>query len=157
MEEKKWLALRAKAVEEASKLVATIPFVAEMVCKQLLRCEPENPDGLELLGLAKHRLGKHVEAIEVIQTAIEVNPDSAENHNNIALAYACIDEFDRAITHLEKALELSPDNYLFMNNLAFGRGAFGRGVLPTIWCERKSRTKVCQPCPRQCRVSWLSL
>ena len=106
------------AVQKASELILLNPFMAEIVCKQLLRCNPEHPDGLHLLGLAKHRLGKHVEAIEVIQTAIELHPDNVDNYNNIALAYACINEFDRAIVNLKKAIELKPGNPLYLNNLA---------------------------------------
>ena len=106
------------AVQKISELIPTNPMMAEIVCKQLLRCNPEHPDGLHLLGLSKHRLGKHVEAIEIIQTAIELYPENVDNYNNIALAYACIDEFDRAVASLKKALELKPGNPLYLNNLA---------------------------------------
>lgn len=110
--------IMGRAVAQASDLVQTNPFLAEMVLKQLLRCDPEHPDGLHLLGLAKHRMGKHVEGIEIIQAAIDVNPSNPDNHNNIALCYACVENFDRAIFHLNKAIEMKPDNYLYYNNLA---------------------------------------
>jgi tetratricopeptide (TPR) repeat protein len=110
--------IMGEAIEKASDLIAEAPQVAEMILKQVLRVDPEDKDGLHLLGLCKHRLGKHVEAIEVIQVAMEVDPGNSDNHNNIALAYGCTDNYERSIHHLKIAIEMKPDHFIYKNNLA---------------------------------------
>lgn len=107
-----------EAIEKSTQLIQTNPFVAQMILKQLLRAIPNYPKALELLGLCAHKMGSHVEAIEIIKTAIELNPENADNYNNIALALACAGNPEKAIEYLEKAIELRPENFLFMNNLA---------------------------------------
>lgn len=135
------------ALDKAQELMHEKPIFAEVILKQLLRCQPEHPLGLQLLGLVEHHLEKNAEAIEIIQLAIEVDPECAENHNNIALAYACLDQHHKAIEHLEKAVEMKPEQYLFRNNLALQYrqvGEYDRSIemfrsalaiqnLPQIW------------------------
>lgn len=107
-----------EAIEKAGELLMTKPRVAEIILKQLLKCDPENLEGLQLLGLCKHRMGDNAEAIEIIQTALDLDPNSADNYNNIGLAYAGVQQPDRAIKAILKAVELKPDQFLFKNNLA---------------------------------------
>jgi len=106
------------AVEVAGQLLCDKPQIAEVVLKQLLKCDPEHLTGLQLLGLCKHRMGQNAEAIEIIQTALELDPTCADNWNNIGLAYGALDDHARAIECIEKAAELKPSQYLFYNNLA---------------------------------------
>lgn len=107
-----------EAIKIAGELLHEKPLVAQIVLKQLLKCDPEHLEGLQLLGLCKHRLGENAEAVEVIQTALELNPESADNWNNLGLAYAGLGEHKRAIDSIVKAIELNPEQYLFKNNLA---------------------------------------
>ena len=115
-----------EAIVKGREMIAANPPFAEIILRQVLRCVPDHPDGLLLYGLVKHRMGKHVEAIEVIQTAIELSPNNSDNYNNIALAYACLGQFDKAIQNLEKAVSLKPDHHLYMNNLALQYRQVGR-------------------------------
>lgn len=107
-----------EALEKAKELMQNQPLSAEIILKQLLKCRPNHPIGLQILGLVEHNLGKQVEAIEIIQVAIEVDPECAENHNNIGLAYASLSQHQKALEHLEQAVKMRPDQYLFYNNLA---------------------------------------
>jgi len=107
-----------KAIETAGELLGEKPDVAEIVLKQLLKCDPEHLAGLQLLGLCKHRMGQNAEAVEIFQTVIELDPTSADNHNNIGLAYAGLDNQDRAIENMNKAIELNSEQFLFLNNIA---------------------------------------
>lgn len=107
-----------EAIEEAGKFLEKSPAITELICKQLIKCDPEHLGGLQLLGLAKHRLGQNAEAIEIIQTALEIDPTCADNHNNLGLAYAGLENHERAIEYIEKAIDLNPNQYLFYNNLA---------------------------------------
>jgi lipoprotein NlpI len=114
-----------EAIEKAGELICTKPQIAEIILKQLLKCDPEHLAGLQLLGLCKHRMGENAEAVEIIQTALELDPDNADNWNNLGLAYAGLNQHERAIESIEKALEINPKQFLFKNNVALQYRAVG--------------------------------
>ena len=107
-----------EATTKAAELLSTKPKIAEIILKQLLKVDPEHYNGLSLLGLTKHRLGKNAEAVEIIQTTIELDPQDADNYNTLGLAYAGLGKHERAIESIKKAIELNPSQHLFLNNLA---------------------------------------
>ena len=90
-----------EAVEKAGELLCEKPRVAELILRQLLRCDPEHLAGLQLMGLCKHRLGENAEAVEIISTAIELDPSG----RRVTLAGQEIDltqrEFDLAVVFLQ--------------------------------------------------------
>ena len=106
------------AVELSSQLLMEKPHMAEIVLRQLLRCDPEHLAALQVLGLCKHRMGQSSEAIEIFQTALELDPTNADNWNGMGLAYGSLENPERAIECIKKAIEFNPDQYLFLNNLA---------------------------------------
>lgn len=114
-----------EAVDKAGELLCTKPQVAEVILKQLLKCDPEHLAGLQLLGLCKHRMGDNAEAVEIIQTALDLDPDNADNYNNLGLAYAGLNQHGRAAEAIEKAIALKPQQFLFKNNLALQYRALG--------------------------------
>jgi tetratricopeptide (TPR) repeat protein len=107
-----------EAIDRSAELLESKPAVAELILKQVLRIDPEHPAGLQLLGLAKHRMGQNTEAIEIFQTALELDPYNADNYNDLGLAYAGVNNNERAIECIKRAIELEPAQYLFLNNLA---------------------------------------
>jgi tetratricopeptide (TPR) repeat protein len=107
-----------EATDRAAELLDTKPAMAEIILKQLMRIDPEHSTGLQLLGLAKHRLGKNAEAIEIFQTALELYPDNADNYSNIGIAYGALGNNQRAIENIKKAIALNPSQFLYYNNLA---------------------------------------
>jgi Flp pilus assembly protein TadD len=56
-------------------------------------------------------------AIEHFQTAVRLNPNYAEAHNNLGSAYAEKGLMDKAIEHFQIAAKLIPSNQTFRNNL----------------------------------------
>jgi tetratricopeptide (TPR) repeat protein len=114
-----------EAVDKAGELLCTKPHIAEIILKQLLKCDPEHLSGLQLLGLCKHRMGENAEAVEIIQTALELDPTSADNWNNLGLAYAGLNNHERATQSIKKAIELKPEQFLFLNNLSLQYRALG--------------------------------
>jgi tetratricopeptide (TPR) repeat protein len=90
-----------EAVEKAGELLCTKPRIAEIILKQLLKCDPEHLAGLQLMGLCKHRMGENAEAVEIISTALELDPTNADNYNNLGLAYAGLSQYERSITAIE--------------------------------------------------------
>lgn len=113
------------AVAKAGELLATKPRVAEIILKQLLKCDPEHLSGLQLLGLCKHRLGDNAEAVEIIQAALDLDPDNPDNWNNLGLAYGGMGNAVKAIESIHRAIELKPQQFLFKNNLALQYRAIG--------------------------------
>ena len=58
------------------------------------------------------------QAVRVIQTGVQANPDSEELHMLLASAYFTQGQIDSAITAYDAALRLNPRNVLAANNLA---------------------------------------
>jgi tetratricopeptide (TPR) repeat protein len=115
-----------EAVEKAGELLMNKPHIAEIILKQLLRCDPEHLAGLQLLGLCKHRIGENAEAVEIIKTALELDPTNADNWNNLGLAYGGMGNYEKSIEAIEKAVELKPEQFLFKNNLSLQYRAIGQ-------------------------------
>lgn len=88
---------------------------AEIVVKQVLKVDPANQQGLQLLGLIKHKKNEHEKAIEIFESALTTDPDNVENHNNLALSYAGIGKYDKAIELLEKAVTMDPKGFMYSN------------------------------------------
>lgn len=107
-----------KSVCTASSLMANKPDIAEVILKQVLKCDPEHHSALQLLGLCKHRLGENAEAIEILQSVIENDPTNADNWNNLGLAYSGIENYKKSVECIEKAVELNPNQPLYKNNLS---------------------------------------
>lgn len=113
------------AVNKAGELLTNKPHIAEIILKQLLKCDPEHLAGLQLLGLCKHRMGENAEAVEIIQTALDLDPTNADNWNNLGLAYGGLGYYEKAVQAIQKAIELNPEQFLFKNNLALQYRSLG--------------------------------
>lgn len=88
---------------------------AEIVVKQILKVDPEDQQGLQLLGLIKHRKNEHEKAIEIFEKALLIEPSNIENQNNLALSYAGIGKFEKAIELLEKATNIQSKGFMYSN------------------------------------------
>jgi tetratricopeptide (TPR) repeat protein len=62
--------------------------------------------------------GKMSQALEELETALEINPSNSSWHFNKALTLDAISRFDDAITEYEIALQLNPDDLEILNSLA---------------------------------------
>jgi len=78
------------SVAKAGDLLMEKPEISEIILKQVLKCDPEHLSALQLLGLCKHRMGQNAEAIEIIQAALDIDPDNADNWNNLGLSYGAL-------------------------------------------------------------------
>jgi len=113
------------AIEKAGDLIMTKPNIAEIILKQVLKCDPENNSALQLLGLCKHRMGENAEAIEIIRMVLDLDPDNADNWNNIGLAYGGLGNSKKSIECINMAIKLNPNQYFFKNNLSLQYRALG--------------------------------
>ena len=62
--------------------------------------------------------GKMSQALDELETALEINPANSSWHFDKALTLDAISRFEDAITEFEAALELSPDDLEILNSLA---------------------------------------
>jgi protein O-mannosyl-transferase len=78
-----------------------------------------SPEEKEMLrqGLAAARAGDFAAARVAFQQAVDLNPQSADSHNNLALALSQLEDHAAARTHLERACALNPENADFHYNL----------------------------------------
>jgi tetratricopeptide (TPR) repeat protein len=69
------------------------------------------------LGLALLQRGQVDEAVAHYQTALKINPDSAQAHSNLGVALFQKGQLDDAVAHYQKALEISPNSAEAHSNL----------------------------------------
>jgi Tfp pilus assembly protein PilF len=67
-------------------------------------------------GIAVAQRGLWREAIYRWERAVQIDPQYAAAHNNLAVAYEHEGDFEKARTAYEKALELQPDNAMIKQN-----------------------------------------
>jgi tetratricopeptide (TPR) repeat protein len=137
-----------KALDVAASKIEQSPKVSEILLRQFLRIDPENPKALSLMGLTMYRLGHCQESLEFFRRSLTYAEDP-ETYNNMALAYASIESYGKSVECLEKALSIKPNQYLFVNNLALQYKQLGAYKLselcfkraldiesaPMVWCN----------------------
>ncbi len=84
-----------------------------MEYEAMVREHPDNADALYSLGLARLYEGNWGPAAEQFQRVVELTPNFADAHANLAIALAKLRQFDRAREASETALSLSPGNTRF--------------------------------------------
>ncbi len=62
--------------------------------------------------------GRMTQALDELQTAIEINPSNSSWHFNKALTLDSMNRFEDAIDEYELALQLNPDDLEILNSLA---------------------------------------
>ncbi len=92
-------------------------------------------EGLECLGR-----GEAGEAVKWFEKTLAANPDFADSHVGLGIAYACEHRIYPALDHLERATELEPDN--FHAHLKLGQLYFKLRV-PQKGYEEMSRALRC--------------
>ncbi|MBI4005414.1 MAG: tetratricopeptide repeat protein [Gammaproteobacteria bacterium] len=100
---------------------------AEIMYRQLLNQQPENPDVLHLLGVVESQLGRHDSAVEFIQRAITIRPDMPDFYNDLALVYISQGNFNAAINSCKQVLQMYPDHagaHFILGNANFQLGKY---------------------------------
>jgi len=62
--------------------------------------------------------GKYAEALVYYRKALKLNERDDLIHNNIAVSYRQIKNYDKAFKHIERAIELNPYNHLYFSTKA---------------------------------------
>lgn len=102
-------------VNEASRLAVTCSMELETqdlregraTCQQLF--DSRDPDKLVTLGLLYGRHGFFAEAVDPLEQAARLDPDSSEIQHDLGLTYFRLRRYKEARASLEKAVALRPD------------------------------------------------
>lgn len=90
---------------------------AEIICKELLKENPENFELINLIGAIYLQQKKNDEAITQFKKAIKINTLHPSLYNNLGVALRENDDFEESIKYFEKAIELNPNYSEAYNNL----------------------------------------
>src|SRR6266478_8923785 len=77
--------------------------------RKILKQYPRNADALYLLGIIELQKANPVAAIEWIDRAIAIRPNTAEFFYNRGNALGTLKRFDEAIASYDRALTMKPD------------------------------------------------
>ncbi len=95
-------------------------------CRQALAAEPDNPDALNLGGMAVYQLGGGEEAVRLLERAVELRPDFVDAHNNLGNLHKGLGRLDAAEAAYRRALGIDSDNVGARYNLGIALEALGR-------------------------------
>ena len=90
---------------------------AKSIYRTVLDFDPQHIICNNLLGLLCLQTGEFQRAIEYIGVALTVNPDDAQGHANIGLAFQELKQVDKAVEHFQQSIILGPNNPGTHNNL----------------------------------------
>jgi protein O-GlcNAc transferase len=90
---------------------------AEIICKELLKDNPENFELINLIGAIYLQQKKYNEAITQFKKAIKINTLHPSLYNNLGVAFKKNGDFKGSIKYFEKAIELNPNYSEAYNNL----------------------------------------
>ena len=82
---------------------------AEAIYLQLLQIDSRNADVLHLLGVIAIQTGQYIGAVEMIDKAIEINPNAAIYYSNRGNVLEKLKQLEAAVASYDKAIELKPD------------------------------------------------
>jgi predicted O-linked N-acetylglucosamine transferase (SPINDLY family) len=82
---------------------------AEVLYRQVLEAEPDQPDALHMLGVLARQQGRAHEAVTLIGRALELRPDMAMAHNNLGNALLTLGRPREALASYDRAVALRPD------------------------------------------------
>lgn len=68
-------------------------------------------------GVVALETGRHQDAIEAFQQAVDLNPQAAQAHDYLSAAFGAVGELERAIAASERAVALDPSLAIAHNNL----------------------------------------
>ncbi len=110
---------------------------AQQFYRKILATQPNHPDALHLLGVAKFQCGDYSVAIEYITRALTFNPNWPEAHSNLGNALRGQGRLDEAVSALRRALELKPDFADAFNNLGVALNEQGNQA-EAVLCYRRA-------------------
>jgi O-methyltransferase len=75
--------------------------------KEIIAIDPKNPEALHLLGVILHQKENHIDALDLINKAIQIQPNSASFHSNKGLVLSALKMYADAVKSYDKAIYLN--------------------------------------------------
>ena len=91
---------------------------AERLLRHILKAAPQQADALHLSGIVAFRLGRHAEALDLMERAIKFGIDTPLYLRNICEVYRTLGRLDEAVAAAKRAVQLAPSDPLCLHNLA---------------------------------------
>lgn len=91
---------------------------AEMLYREILAVQPDQPDAIHLLGVLAFQSGQPDVALDLLQRATAINPHESTTFSNLARVLCAVGRRDEAIHAYRKSIALEPTNPETHNNLA---------------------------------------
>ena len=104
---------------------------AEKQLWTVLSSDPNRLDALTLLGVIRGRQKRYAEAEALFRRALQLAPDSALVHNNLADVLIAQNRADAAIAEYEQVVKLAPEDHsakLELAHLYLSHGQFGQAL-----------------------------
>jgi tetratricopeptide (TPR) repeat protein len=98
---------------------------AQTSYRAFLTENPTHAAAIHFLGLTEFQLGHNDAALELMNRAMQIEPNRADFHSNYGLLLATIGRVDDAVKSYRRALELNPDYAEAANNLGIALSALG--------------------------------
>lgn len=95
---------RAAAEQRLGRIKA-----AEQLCRQVLASEPDNVEGLHLLGALALQTGRHTRAEPLLAKAVRLDPDRAQVHVHFGMALEGVGKLNEAVEAYKRAMGVDPD------------------------------------------------
>jgi tetratricopeptide (TPR) repeat protein len=108
--------------ERIISLYQDLPLIEE---RDALMKKGNNPEAGPDLAFKLGLYDKHIEALKIFERAISINPDHAEAHYNLGVAYGNLGMHLEAIEAFKQAVHLNPDNERAYCNLGIAYGEMG--------------------------------
>ena len=96
--------------------IGELSRAAELYRKTINRY-PKNADAWHLLGLIAHQQKNNKLAVKLIKTAIDIQPNTADFHNNLGRVYTALGN-DMDYFEYRRSIELNPNHVKALSNLA---------------------------------------
>lgn len=100
---------------------------AATICRSLIESGQPSPDAYHLLGIALGESNQLLQALEAIQQAIRLQPDSAVYRASLALTFKRAGELDQSAEAYAQALSLAPTQSQWLYQLGLVHAELGRG------------------------------
>ena len=124
---------RAVSLDEAISIAIRLQqneqwVAAGDIYRSVLAVAPDWPDAVHYSGVLAHQEGRSERAVELIERSLELEPDRADWHSNLAIVLRDRLELDQAIAACQRAIALDPQHANAHNNLGVLLRAQGRVV-----------------------------
>ena len=96
------------------------------ILKEITEKYPREKLAYQYLGIVYNSREEYETAIEVLEKALELDPDYGDAHNMISYVYLNLRKFEKAIEHLQKYASLNPGDANPLDSLAEANFRMGR-------------------------------